>query len=133
MPLDPQAKRILGMLSAAGVPPRSADFTALGLREAMLRLAQAFDVPGSEIGSVHRLDLPRAQGSLPVRVYSPRGRGALEQSAALIYFHGGAGVFCGLETHEGLCRMLAEASRCRVFSIDYRLAPEHPFPAAVED
>jgi acetyl esterase len=133
MPLDRQAKRILGMLSASGSAPRSADFTAPGLREAMVHLAQAFDVPDSEIGSVEQLDLPRSEGSLPVRLYTPRGRGALEQSAALIYFHGGAGVFCSLETHEGLCRMLAEASRCRVFSIDYRLAPEQPFPAAVED
>ena len=133
MPLDRQAKRILGMLSASGSPPHSADFTAPGLREAMVHLAQAFDVPDSEIGSVQRLDLPRSEGSLPVRVYTPRGRGALEQSAALIYFHGGAGVFCSLETHEGLCRMLAEASRCRVFSVDYRLAPEQPFPAAVDD
>jgi acetyl esterase len=133
MPLDRQAKRILGMLSASGTPPRSADLSAPRLREAMVHLAQAFDAPDSEIGSVHRLALPRAQGVLPVRVYVPQGRGESEQSAALIYFHGGAGVFCSLDTHEGLCRLLAEASRCRVFSVDYRLAPEHPFPAAVED
>jgi acetyl esterase/lipase len=133
MPLDRQAKRILGMLAASGVPPREADFSAPRLREAMVDLAQAFDVPNAEIGSVVRLDLPRAQGALPVRVYSPRALAEHEPSAALIYFHGGAGVFCSLETHEGLCRLLAQASGCRVFSVDYRLAPEHPFPAAVED
>jgi acetyl esterase/lipase len=133
MPLDRQAKRILGMLAASGGPPRRADFTAPRLREAMVQLARAFDVPDAEIGSVERLDLPRAQGALPVRVYSPRTLAEGEPSAGLIYFHGGAGMFCSLDTHEGLCRLLAQASGCRVFSVDYRLAPEHPFPAAVED
>jgi acetyl esterase len=133
MPVDRQAQRILGMLSASGLAPRSADLTAARLRESMVLLAQAFDIPAAQIGSVHRLDLPGPTGVLPVRVYVPSGRGMNEQSAGLIYFHGGAGVFCSLQTHEGLCRQLAEASRCRIFSVDYRLAPEHPFPAAVED
>lgn len=133
MPLDRQAKRILGMLAASGVPARRADFSAPQLREAMVRLAQAFDVRGAEIGSVQQLELPRTQGALAVRVYSPSVLAEREPSAALIYFHGGAGVFCSLDTHEGLCRLLAQASGCRVFSVDYRLAPEHPFPAAVED
>ncbi len=133
MPLDRQAKRILGMLGASGIPPRRADFTAARLRDAMVHLAQAFDVPTAPIGSVQRLTLPRAQGALTVRVYSPQALSEREPSAALIYFHGGAGVFCSLDTHEGFCRLLAQASGCRVFSVDYRLAPEHPFPAAVED
>jgi acetyl esterase/lipase len=52
---------------------------------------------------------------------------------ALIYFHGGAGVFCSIETHDGLCRMLANESGCQVISVAYRLAPEHKFPAAIDD
>jgi acetyl esterase/lipase len=54
-------------------------------------------------------------------------------SAGLVYFHGGMGVFNNIETHDGLCRMLANSSGCRIVSVEYRLAPEHPFPAAVED
>src|ERR1700683_853356 len=133
MPLDRQAKRILGMLGASGVAPRRADLTASGLRETMAPPAQAFDWPTSEIGSVQRLTLPRAQGALAVRVYSPHALAEREPSAAVIYFHGGAGVFGSLDTHEGLCYLLSQASGCRVFSVDYRLAPEHPFPAALED
>jgi len=133
MPLDRQAKRILGMLAAGAVPQRSADFTAPKMRESMLRLAQTFDVQGVAIGAVENREVPGVAGPLPVRIYTPAGIDAAQESAALVYFHGGAGVFCDLDTHEGLCRMLANASGCRVFSVDYRLAPEHPFPAAVED
>jgi acetyl esterase len=133
MPLDRQAKRILGMLAAGGMEPRSRDLSALKLREAMQSLQQAFDVQGVAISSVENRNLPRAGGALAVRIYTPAAIDSQQQSAALIYFHGGAGVFCSIATHEGLCRMLANASGCRVFSIDYRHAPEHPFPAAIED
>jgi acetyl esterase/lipase len=133
MPLDRQAKRILGMLAAGGMGPRIADFTAPKMREAMRRLAQTFDVHGVSIGGIENRDLPGVAGPLPVRIYTPAAVGAEEESAAMVYFHGGAGVFCSIDTHDGLCRMLANASGCRVFSVDYRLAPEHQFPAAVED
>lgn len=133
MPLDRQSQRILGMLAAGGMPPRVADFTAPKMREAMLRLAQTFDVKGVTVGAVENRDLPRPGGPLPVRIYTPLTVTAEQESAGLVYFHGGAGVFCSIDTHDGLCRMLANASGCRVMSVDYRLAPEHPFPAAVED
>jgi acetyl esterase len=133
MPLDRQAQRILGMLASSGLPPRTADFTAPKMREAMKRLAEAFDVKGVTVGDVANLDLPGPAGPLPVRIYTPAKIGARQESAGIIYFHGGAGVFCSVDTHDGLCRMLANASLCRVVSVDYRLAPEHPHPAAVED
>lgn len=133
MPLDRQAKRILGLLAAGGMPLRSVDFTAAKLREAMLQLAQAFDAHGVAIGAIENRELPSRAGPLAVRIYTPAHVSPVEHCAALIYFHGGAGVFCSIDTHEGLCRMLANASGCRIFSVDYRLAPEHRFPAAVED
>jgi acetyl esterase len=133
MPLDPQAKRILSLLASGGMPPRSGDFTAPQMREAMLRLAQTFDVKGVAIGDVEHRDLPGRGGPLPVRIYTPCAVSAGEACAGIVYFHGGAGVFCSIDTHDGLCRMLSNASLGRVVSVDYRLAPEHPFPAALED
>lgn len=121
------------MLAAGAMPPQVADFTAPKMREAMLRLAQTFDVKGVAVGAVENRDLPGTSGPLPVRIYTPVTVSAEQESSGIVYFHGGAGVFCSIDTHDGLCRMLANASHCRVFSVDYRLAPEHPFPAAVED
>src|SRR5580700_1103793 len=65
-------------------------------------------------------------------MYTPASAGA-EPLACIVYFHGGAWIFGNLDTHDCMCRMLANASGCRVISVDYRLAPEHKFPAAVED
>jgi len=120
------------MLAAGGMPPRVSQFTPPKMRQAMLRLAQALDIKAVPIGKIENRDLPGPGGPLPVRIYTPAAV-AERTSAGMVYFHGGAGVFCSIETHEGLCRMLANASDCRIISVDYRLAPEHPFPAAVED
>ncbi len=72
-------------------------------------------------------------GSLAVRAYRPLGSGRDDILPALVFFHGGGFVIGDLDTHDVLCRQLANGARCAVFSVDYRLAPEHPFPAAVED
>jgi acetyl esterase len=133
MALDRQAKRILDMLATAGMPARSTHFTAVRMRQAMLRLAEALDVKGIPIGRIENRDLPGLGGPLTVRIYTPVAVKEQHESPGIVYFHGGAGVYCGIETHEGLCRMLANASGCRLIAVDYRLAPEHPFPAAVED
>ena len=68
-----------------------------------------------------------------MRIYAPAGVGAHEVLPGLVYFHGGGLVAGSLETHDGICRALAAASRCRLLSVDYRLAPEHSFPAAIDD
>jgi acetyl esterase len=131
MPLDPHVKRFLHMLAASSISNR-ADLTPAEMRQAMLRLTRAIDVKGIPIGKTEHRDLPSAAGPLPVRIYVPAAINST-RSPAIVYFHGGAGVFCSVDTHDGLCRMLANESGCRVVSVDYRLAPEHKFPAAVED
>jgi acetyl esterase len=70
---------------------------------------------------------------VPIRSYRPAGVAKIEALPALVYFHGGGWTIGDLDTHDVLCRQLANGARCEVFSVEYRLAPEAPFPAAVED
>jgi acetyl esterase len=131
MPLDRHAKRLLEMIAAgrrADPPALSAD----SLRRSMIRLAEMTDVRRVPIGAVEERQAPGGAGPLPIRIYTPCGA-SVERLPCIVYFHGGTGVFCDLDTHDGLCRMLANASNCRVISVGYRLAPEHPFPAAIDD
>jgi acetyl esterase/lipase len=102
------------------------------MRQAIHRLALVVDAKDVPIAEVQDRSLPGPGGPLRVRLYVPASFAA-DRSAGLVYFHGGAGVFCSVETHDGLCRMLANEGGCRVVSVDYRRAPEHKFPAAVED
>jgi acetyl esterase len=74
-----------------------------------------------------------APGPVALRMYRPAGSKPDEALAALVYFHGGGWVIGDLDTHDVLCRQLANGARCAVYSVDYRMGPEHPFPAAVED
>jgi acetyl esterase len=74
-----------------------------------------------------------APGPVALRYYRPHGAKAEEQLPALLYIHGGGWVIGDLDTHDVLCRQLANGARCAVYAADYRLAPEHPFPAAVDD
>jgi acetyl esterase len=74
-----------------------------------------------------------APGPVALRAYLPAGSKPDERLPALVYIHGGGWVIGDLDTHDVLCRQFANGARCAVYSVDYRLAPEHPFPAAVED
>jgi acetyl esterase len=92
------------------------------------RLAALYGGPPTQVGAVKDL----AIGSLPARHYAPPGA-AGERHPLLVYFHGGGFVFGDLETHDSLCRLLCRSSGAHVLAVDYRLAPENPYPAAVED
>ena len=74
-----------------------------------------------------------APGPVALRAYRPAGSTPEEKLPALVYFHGGGWVIGDLDTHDVLCRQLANGARCAVYSVDYRMGPEHPFPAAVDD
>jgi acetyl esterase len=129
MPLDPHAKRLLERLAALNPP--SARSLSVSERRSALEHLLSFSGVREEVGCVEDRTLPGAEGDLPVRLYSPPGTSS--RPAGLIYFHGGGLVAGSLESHDGICRSLANASGCRVISVGYRLAPEHPFPAAVSD
>jgi acetyl esterase len=130
MPLDRHAKRFLDMVAVGktAAPSLSPD----AMRQAFESLARAVDVRNVTIGACENRNIPGPAGLIPLRIYTPMATAASARPA-LIYFHGGAGVFCSIETHDGLCRILANESGCRVISVGYRLAPENKFPAAVDD
>jgi acetyl esterase/lipase len=119
VPLDPTAKVIIGILESY-FPRVGTD--VLDAAEARRILAKVEDrlLPG-----------PEGAPDIPVRVYWPRVDA--DPLPLVVFFHGGGWVICGLDTHDGLCRDLANGTDAIVISVDYRLAPEHPFPAAAED
>jgi acetyl esterase len=130
MQLDTNVKSLLDMLAASG-QPKLWDLTPPDARKMALQLTSM--VEGKEpIGKIENRTLPGPAGPLPFRVYTPVAAND-EPSGGIIYFHGGAWVFGDLDTQDGMCRALANESGCRLASVDYRLAPEHKFPAAVED
>lgn len=95
----------------------------------MMDLVGPKDVP---IGKIVNQTVPGPDGDIPIRIYTPVAAGG-DPLPALIFFHGGGFVIGNLETHDGLCRLLANEASCRVIAVDYRLAPEHKFPAAIDD
>jgi acetyl esterase len=100
-------------------------------RRRYVREAHAFRGPMTPVGSVRDFEVPGAAGGLRVRHYAPASSRGSEP--ALVYLHGGGFVIGNLETHDEPCRILCARGRMHVLSVDYRLAPEHPFPAAVDD
>ena len=100
-------------------------------REARKRLSAVYGGRPVEIGAVEDLELPGGAGRLRARHYAPRELG--DPHPLLVYYHGGGFTYGDLDTHDGTCRLLCHHAGAHVLAIDYRLAPEHPFPAAVED
>jgi acetyl esterase len=89
--------------------------------------------PPIPMARVEARQVPGPAGTLPARFYVPKNMPGGEPAPLLVYFHGGGWVVGDLDTHDGVCRFLAAAAGVAVLSLDYRLAPEHPFPAAAED
>jgi acetyl esterase len=89
--------------------------------------------PPIPMAQVEAVEMPGHASPLPARFYVPASLPATEPSPLLVYYHAGGWVIGDLDTHDGVCRFLAAAAGVSVLSVDYRLAPEHPFPAAVED
>lgn len=95
-----------------------------------LREERVADVEPEPVGTVHDVEVPAPDGDVPVRIYEADADGPRPM---VVYFHGGGWVYGSLDTHDGLCRALTNALDGVVVSVDYRLAPEHPFPAGLED
>jgi acetyl esterase len=128
MPLNPQAKAFLDQAAATGAPP----LNSLPVAEARQVLKSLFVPEQKEaIQKVEDRKIPGPSGhQIPVRIYTPAGTAPFP---LLVYFHGGGWVLGDIESHDGTSRELANKAGCIVVSVDYRLAPEHKFPAAPED
>ena len=130
--LDADAQRVLDLIREAGRPPYET-LTPPEAREFYRAGRRILQPDPPEVAEVRNLEAPSPRGAIRLRLFRGIGteRGAI--LPALIYFHGGGWVIGDLDTHDGVCRLLANAAGCAVISVDYRLAPEHKFPAAVDD
>ncbi|USZ66692.1 alpha/beta hydrolase [Halorussus salilacus] len=139
--LDPEAAAVVREIEAEGVP----EWSSLSVESARRVEDEVFsggDPP--EVEFVRDLSIPGSESEIPIRVYrpgvasgdpGPEGTDSAfgDDLPVLVYYHGGGWVLGTLDSIDGVCRRLARRGECVVVSVDYRLAPEHPFPAAVED
>jgi acetyl esterase len=128
--LDPDTAAMLKLDELAGQTALVGRSPARVRREMHTQI-RAVDGPAPERPRRERLSMKTANAALTARLYVPDG--APRPAPAVVYFHGGGWVVCDLDTHDGLCARIAEGGQCRVISVDYRLAPEHRFPTAVDD
>ena len=128
MALHPQAQTIIDGMRAMGLPP----FETLSLEEGrqVIESLRSFMVPVEDVASVEDFPIPGPHGDIGLRLYRPEGEGLLP---AVFYFHGGGFCTGSVDLVDPICRLLANRSGCVVISVDYGLAPEHPYPAGVTD
>jgi len=130
MPLDPLAKRLLAMMAAASPRERTRP-TTHERRQGLAKLMQFARADAAEVTSSDGV-LPGPAGDIPYRLYTPASD-ADEPLPGFVFFHGGGMVAGSIDSHDRIAAALAEATGCRLISVGYRLAPEHQFPAAVDD
>jgi len=128
MPLDPQVNALLDFLAQLGGPPMP-EQTPEQARIAFKQLGAMNTAPLREL-NVAEITIPGPAGGMRARIYKPWAQPRLP---AMVFFHGGGMVVGDVETHDRTCRELAEACRSMIVSVEYRLAPENKFPAAVDD
>ena len=130
MPVDPQIQQVIDALAASEFGPVH-ELTPAEGRAQYERMVKARGIEPAAVGAVEDRTIPGPGGDLPVRVYRPQAdAGALP---ALVYYHGGGHVIGNVDTHDATARNLCNGAGGIVVSVDYRLAPEHKFPAAAED
>ena len=130
--LHPQARALMDLMAERGVPPTHTLSPAEA--RAFYRERRTFTQPEPpQVAAVRELTASTPQGDIPLRLYRPLGSDATTVLPVLVYYHGGGWVIGDLDTHDTLCRELANAAGCAVVAVDYRMGPEHRFPAAVDD
>lgn len=128
--LHPDAIRLMQLVRASGRPAFET-MSPIEAREAYAAGRAVLQPASDDVAETRDFTIPGPGGPLPVRLH--RGLGADGSGPGLLYLHGGGWVLGSLDSHDGICRRLANLAQCRVLAVDYRLAPEHPFPAALDD
>jgi acetyl esterase len=132
MELDAQTQAVLAALAAMNLQPPEQLPVEEARAQFMRSRAQYLAAP-EPVASAREISIPGPAGAIPARAYRPAGSSPGDALPAFVFFHGGGWVFGNLDSHDALCRSLCNAARCAVVAVDYRLAPEHRFPAAVDD
>jgi len=130
--LDPAAQKLLMLMRKAGRPP----FETLSPGEARRAYAASWEAtqsPGGEVASVEDRTIPSPSGPLTLRVYRGLGTDPCKPLPCMVFLHGGGWVIGNLDSHDRMCRRMATMAGICVVAVDYRLAPESPFPAALDD
>jgi acetyl esterase len=130
--LDPQARAVIDLVVASGRPAYHT-LSPKDARQLFRDTRPASTPPPPEIGGVRTLAADGPRGPIPLRVYRPAGVPDSTRLPAYVYFHGGGWVIGDLDTHDVVCRQITAEAGVSVVSVDYRLAPEHTFPAATDD
>ena len=131
--LTPAMHSVLDRMARAGHPPLHS-LSPSQARAAYNAGADVLELPRHKLARVEDLRVTTRDGyDMAVRLYAPRVQGESTALPVLIYFHGGGFTIGNIDTHDGLCRQLSHLAQCAVVSVDYRLAPEHRFPTALND
>ena len=130
--LHPEARGFLDLIEQRGIPPLHTLSVDDARRFARERRAITQPDP-PPVAEIRNLSASGPHGPIPLRLYRPADSTARAALPVLVYFHGGGWVIGDLDTHDTLCRQLADFSGCALVSVDYRMGPEHRFPAAVDD
>lgn len=130
--LHPQAQAFIDLLIERKVPPTHT-LTPADARKFYRERRAVTQPEPSQVAEVRELSAPGPQGAIPLRYYRPLGHEAGAVLPVLVYYHGGGWTIGDLDTHDTLCRELCNLSGCAVVAVDYRMGPEHRFPAAVDD
>ena len=132
MAFDPDTQIVLDMIKLAGRPPFET-LTPAEARQAYAASRKLLQPPPEDVAESSDRTVPGPLGPIGIRLYRPSGTEAQEILPALVWYHGGGWLLGDLDSHDVACRRFANAARCRVVAVDYRMAPEHVFPAAVDD
>jgi acetyl esterase len=128
MPLHPEAQALIDLAAQLNQTPIYE--LEAPVARAQVAANAAFLPPGPAVDDVHEIAIPVRDGStIGARVYAPAGAG----DTLIVWLHGGGWVICDLNTHDAMCRFLANDANATVVSVDYRLAPEHRFPGPLDD